>query len=1076
MCGKSGVGRKSSVSIVAALHQAKLVNLKMGKNYGVKQFKNELKAAMQLAGVENEQVFFMLEDHNLISDQFLDMVNSLLSSGEVPGLYSNEEMEPLLTVLRQNASNEGFSGNLIAYFAQAVKKNLHVILITDVTHPNFVQNCESNPALYKECQVQWMETWTEKTMIKLPKLILSKEMKKDQSGDEKEKSRPLSGGEDLLNSFYRVETTLPPKKTTVKKYITFIKTYKDVYGREKDKISSRQDKLRKGVSKLVDAKNVVTKLKAEAAIQEKELAEKQKEANDALIMIKETMQNASQKRINMEDLRGQTLNEEKNINVRKKDIDVELAEIEPLVMEAKRAVGAIKNSTLSEVRALRAPPEVIRDILEGVLCLMGVQDTSWNSMKTFLAKRGVKEDILNFDARRVSSNSRQQVERLLEDRSQSFDPAVAKKASSAAAPLASWVLANVKFSYVLDKIKPLEQEQARLQRSLKMAEDQIGQLSSGLDEVDTQVKILQDRLNKFTKEAAVTEIQLNKTTETIAAADGLVAGLESEFDRWNKEVESMDSDLKKVPYFCLLGAAFITYLSNAPEDIRKKSLDRWMSMFSIKRFDLTRYLSSEREMLQWRSEGLPSDQLSVENALCVLQAQMSPYLIDPSARASHWLKKHLAASETPFEVTNQDDERFFLTLELAIRFGKTLVIEQVNSISPILYPVLRKELAGQGVYKTVQVGEKQVDFNPKFRLYLATRNLNPDVPPDAMDILSMINFTTTKAGLTGQLLATILQHEKPELEQRKSQLLKVEEDQKIQISKLEDFLLEQLATSHGNILENKELLNSLNDTKDKSANIAASLKESTALQESLEAEGNVYLPVAEFASTLFFTLMDLTKLNHMYRMSLESFTLLFENTLEKAPFKGDQADKRNKALKNTLQDHVYQYVARSLFKADRLAFAMHLAHGMYPEMFQENEWEAFIGLLVGEAGDGAEAGASLPSWMASDRMASVSKLKNNFPNLYDSLQLEDNSVWSAFSRGQVNEEEEVPIQIAKRITPFQKVLSVQAIRPENLASSMELFVQRALHLKELSPPALSLKNVYLETKNSMPVLIIVSAG
>merc|ERR1719215_2067503 len=153
-------------------------------------------------------------------------------------------------------------------------------------------------------------------------------------------------------------------------------------------------------------------------------------------------------------------------------------------------------------------------------------------------------------------------------------------------------------------------------------------------------------------------------------------------------------------------------------------------------------------MLQWRSEGLPSDQLSVENALCVLQAQMSPYLIDPSARASHWLKKHLAASETPFEVTNQDDERFFLTLELAIRFGKTLVIEQVNSISPILYPVLRKELAGQGVYKTVQVGEKQVDFNPKFRLYLATRNLNPDVPPDAMDILSMINFTTTKAGLT----------------------------------------------------------------------------------------------------------------------------------------------------------------------------------------------------------------------------------------------------------------------------------------------------------------------------------------
>ena len=60
---------------------------------------------------------------------------------------------------------------------------------------------------------------------------------------------------------------------------------------------------------------------------------------------------------------------------------------------------------------------------------------------------------------------------------------------------------------------------------------------------------------------------------------------------------------------------------------------------------------------------------------------------------------------------------------------------------------------------------------------------------------SLINYFLILAGLTGQLLATILHHEKPELEQRKSQLLKVEEDHKIQISKLEDFLLEQLASS-----------------------------------------------------------------------------------------------------------------------------------------------------------------------------------------------------------------------------------------------------------------------------------------
>ena len=78
---------------------------------------------------------------------------------------------------------------------------------------------------------------------------------------------------------------------------------------------------------------------------------------------------------------------------RKQAIDQELAEIEPLLMEARAAVSDIRNEALTEIRSLRAPPEVIRDILEGVLRLMGILDTSWTSMKSFLAKRGIKDEI-----------------------------------------------------------------------------------------------------------------------------------------------------------------------------------------------------------------------------------------------------------------------------------------------------------------------------------------------------------------------------------------------------------------------------------------------------------------------------------------------------------------------------------------------------------------------------------------------------------------------------------------------------------------------------------------------------------
>ena len=86
----------------------------------------------------------------------------------------------------------------------------------------------------------------------------------------------------------------------------------------------------------------------------------------------------------MESLKVQADSENKKLAKRKVEIDAELSEIQPLVDETKAAIGNIKSETLGEIRALRAPPNVIRDILEGVLRLMGIFDTSWVSMKRFV--------------------------------------------------------------------------------------------------------------------------------------------------------------------------------------------------------------------------------------------------------------------------------------------------------------------------------------------------------------------------------------------------------------------------------------------------------------------------------------------------------------------------------------------------------------------------------------------------------------------------------------------------------------------------------------------------------------------
>ena len=73
---------------------------------------------MQLSGIEGQQVVLVLEDHQFLENTFLELINSLLSAGEVPGLYTPEELDPLLAPLRDEASDMGFRGTLVQYYAQ----------------------------------------------------------------------------------------------------------------------------------------------------------------------------------------------------------------------------------------------------------------------------------------------------------------------------------------------------------------------------------------------------------------------------------------------------------------------------------------------------------------------------------------------------------------------------------------------------------------------------------------------------------------------------------------------------------------------------------------------------------------------------------------------------------------------------------------------------------------------------------------------------------------------------------------------------------------------------------------------
>ncbi len=74
---------------------------------------------MQLTGVEGEQAVLLLEDFQFLESTFLELINSLLAAGEIAGLYTPEELEPILAPLRDQVSEAGFRGTLAQYFASS---------------------------------------------------------------------------------------------------------------------------------------------------------------------------------------------------------------------------------------------------------------------------------------------------------------------------------------------------------------------------------------------------------------------------------------------------------------------------------------------------------------------------------------------------------------------------------------------------------------------------------------------------------------------------------------------------------------------------------------------------------------------------------------------------------------------------------------------------------------------------------------------------------------------------------------------------------------------------------------------
>jgi dynein heavy chain len=89
-------------------------------------------------------------------------------------------------------------------------------------------------------------------------------------------------------------------------------------------------------------------------------------------------------------------------------------------------------------------------------------------------------------------------------------------------------------------------------------------------------------------------------------------------------------------------------------------------------------------------------------------------------------------------------------------------------------------------------------------------------------------------------------------------------DNNRELKALEDKILDRLNNSQQNLLEDTELMNTLNSSKEKSAEVKQTLEQAENVMKRINDAREVYKPCAKKAAILFFVLNDLNKINPMY--------------------------------------------------------------------------------------------------------------------------------------------------------------------------------------------------------------------
>ena len=239
----------------------------------------------------------------------------------------------------------------------------------------------------------------------------------------------------------------------------------------------------------------------------------------------------------------------------------------------------------------------------------------------------------------------------------------------------------LKFIHAIDnymdkyrETKPKKDRVVSIQNDYESNLSELNRLEISIEKLTNVLEDLRKKFNTATEDKLKFQEETDIAIRRRTAAEKLLIGFNSETLRWKEELDHMEQCENELIGNCLLVGAFLAYSSPFSYEIRQDLFHKqWKKHLNEKNilvtdnFQIQNFLSSNVEISEWTSQGLPTDEFSIQNGILTLYTNRFPYCIDPQLQALVWIQQR--EKKTNLKILSMRDRDFLKYLELAMKYG-----------------------------------------------------------------------------------------------------------------------------------------------------------------------------------------------------------------------------------------------------------------------------------------------------------------------------------------------------------------------------------------------------------------------